>query len=126
MATLTGKQYKAIAALLSAPNIKQAAILAGVGERTLYRWLAEDEAFKAELRSVEEEAISQATRRLIGSQEPAITRLLSILTGPTTRSGDRIKAARALMEYSTRMLEVRDVEERLTALERQINDDKSP
>jgi len=38
---LTDKQRRAIAALLSEPTAKQAAIALKVGETTLYRWMSE-------------------------------------------------------------------------------------
>ncbi len=49
MATLTHKQDKALIALLTEPTITAAAKKAGIGERTLYRWL-DDPLFAGALR----------------------------------------------------------------------------
>ncbi|MEW6400817.1 MAG: hypothetical protein AB1649_03400 [Chloroflexota bacterium] len=124
MATLNQKQQRAIAVLMSTNTVRQAAIIVGVGERTLHRWLAEDEEFRAALRKAELTAIDTATRRLIGSDEAAISKLLTILNSPTGKNSDKIKAARSLLEFSTRMIEARDVEERLSRLEALINANK--
>jgi hypothetical protein len=85
--------------------------------RTVQRWLAENPEFNDELRKAEMQAIDQASRRLIGSQELAISQLLTVLDSPTAKDADRLKAARILFEFSTRLKEVRDFEERLSKLE---------
>jgi hypothetical protein len=43
--SLSRKQEKALTALLSQPTVAIAAAEVKVGQRTLYRWLAEDDAF---------------------------------------------------------------------------------
>ena len=48
--TLSNRQRKAIAALMSARNVATAATTAGVGARTLHRWL-DDPAFVTEAES---------------------------------------------------------------------------
>jgi hypothetical protein len=54
---------RAILALLSAPTIGQAAAQCGLGERTLRRWLTDDQAFQAEY-----EAARHATFRRSSKQ----------------------------------------------------------
>ena len=44
--SLSARQQRAIAALLECRSVAEAAASAKVGERTLYRWIAEDQAFK--------------------------------------------------------------------------------
>ncbi len=46
------KREVAIAALLSRPTIEEAAQLAGIGEKTLRRWLRDDADFKAAYREL--------------------------------------------------------------------------
>ena len=53
--TITARQEKAITALLNEPTIAKAAEASGVGERTLYRWLAEP-AFSRVFRRTHREA----------------------------------------------------------------------
>ena len=96
---------------------KDAAKVSGVGLRTIQRWLAEHQEFKDELHKAEVQVSDQASRRLIGAQELAITGLLHVLTSPTTKDADRLRAARTLLDYAKRRVEVRDFEERLSKLE---------
>lgn len=110
-------QTKAIAALLTEPTIEEAARVAGVGRRTLFRWLAEDAAFVAELRTAEEAAIDHAARRLVGLQDAAINVLSDVLTAPDVAPGVRVRAASLIVELSLRLRELRSLEERVSALE---------
>ncbi len=110
-------QTKAIAALLTEPTIEEAARVAGVGRRTLFRWLAEDAAFVAELRTAEEAAIDHAARRLVGLQDAAINVLSDVLTAPDVAPGVRVRAASLIVELSLRLRELRSLEERVAALE---------
>jgi transposase len=82
---LSSRQQRAIAALLTSKSMSEAATSAGVGERTLYRWLAEDEAFRAGLARAESELLDTATRRLLALQGQAIETLEHLQTGE--RSG---------------------------------------
>jgi hypothetical protein len=61
MARITAKQEKAIMELLRNPTVKEASQQAGVGERTLWRWLQEDDFREAYM-----EARKQAFSRALG------------------------------------------------------------
>jgi hypothetical protein len=74
---LSTSQRKAIAALLTARDISSAADLAGVGRRTLYRWLKQP-AFRRELHEAEQAAITAAAGRLAGMQAEALDALEDI------------------------------------------------
>ena len=71
---LTTRQRAAIAALLAAPSVLAAAHNAGVGARTLYRWL-EDPTFRKALQEAEDLAIDAASRRLLSGQSQALDTL---------------------------------------------------
>jgi len=62
-AGISPRQQRAIAALLSEPRIQDAAATAGVGERTLRRWLRQPNFSRAYL-ECRREAVGQATARL--------------------------------------------------------------
>jgi transposase len=111
---LTRKQLAVIPILMSTLTNKEAAKVSGISLRTLQRWLAEDEEFKAELLKAEKQTIIQNSRSLIGSQEKAISVMIAVLDSPTSTDADRLKAARLLFEISTRLLEARDIEQRLS------------
>jgi hypothetical protein len=124
---LTRKQLAVIPILMSTLTNKEAAMVSGIGLRTLQRWLAEDEEFKAELLKAGKRTIDQNSLRLIGSQGQAISVMLAILNSPTSTDADRLKAARLLFESSTRLLQARDIEQGLSEKEvviRVVREDK--
>ena len=113
---LSSRQQRAIAALLTTKSMSEAASSAGVGERTLYRWLAEDEAFRAGLARAESELLDTATRRLLALQGQAIETLEHLLSSAESESV-RLRAAQVAIETSLKLRELRDIDQRLTALE---------
>lgn len=113
---ITDRQRRAIAALLSTRNVTEAARLAHVGERTLYRWLTEP-VFRAELLKAEGAAIDQAARRLIGMQDGALEVLSELLAAARAPAGVRLRAAQAVLDYLLRLRELRNTEKRLADLE---------
>jgi len=114
---LTNRQQRAIAALLASKKVAEAASSAGIGERTLYRWLAEDQAFRAALSQAEGELLDIATRRLLSLQGKSIDALEHLIDGAESE-GVRLRAAQVAIETSLKLRELRDIEQRLTALER--------
>jgi hypothetical protein len=97
--------------------VPAAAELAKVGARTLYRWLAEDGAFKVALAAAEGVAIDAATRRLLGLQESAIGTLEGVLNDDDASAHARVRAAGMVIDYLLKLRELRNVESRLAALE---------
>src|SRR5207302_1423661 len=67
---LTGRQAAALAALLSEPTVQAAAARAGVGERTLLRWL-KDPGFRREYRAARSAAVEHAAGALQRACLPA-------------------------------------------------------
>jgi phage terminase small subunit len=116
---LSTKQSKAISALLTTKTVLEAAELAGVGARTLTRWLTENE-FKAALHSAEGELVSQAGRRLLTLQEQAIDLLSAAMNDDKAPMGARIRAAQLALEYSIRIREFNELEQRIARLEEQL------
>lgn len=116
---LSSKQRAALAALMTAPNVKAAAATCGCGERTLHRWMREP-VFKAALQELEGNAIDQAARRLAGLSDTAISALSWVLTSRDTPVGTRLRAATSILDQLLRLHELRNLEERLTALEERI------
>lgn len=120
---LTPKQEQAIRALLTSKNVGEAAVAAGVSERTLYRWLT-DPAFRAALSVAEGDLLDAATRRLLTLQDDAIGAFEDVLTGgPDVTDTARLRAAQAVLDYLLKLREMRSVEERLTALEAKVRGD---
>lgn len=121
---LTPKQLRAVQALLTAKSIDDAATTAGVGARTLYRWLTE-QPFKAALATAEGELLDAATRRLLGLQDAAIETFDDILKSASASQALRLRAAQSVLDYLLKLREQRDVEHRLQALEAALGDGKN-
>ncbi len=121
MAELTTKQRRAIAALLTAKSIGDAAHIADVGERTLHTWLADSD-FRAALAIEEGAAIDAATRRLIALQDKAVDVFAGILDDVAAKGTTRLRAAQGVLDYLLKLRELRNLEQRLAELERRANE----
>ena len=86
------KKEGAIVALLSQRNVEEAARVAGIGPRTLYRWLKEPE-FEAAYRTAKRAAFGQAVARLQQGASAAATTLLKTMIEPTTPASVHVRAA---------------------------------
>jgi hypothetical protein len=117
---LTLRKKKAIAALLEAKSIIEAAIIAKVGERTLRRWLAEDSTFQEGLTRAGDDLINSATRRLIHGQEAALDTLEKVMSG-SSKDEQRRLAAQGWLELTLKWQEQRILTQRLATLERLID-----
>ena len=114
---LTIRQEKAIAALLSCRTVAEAAKLAQVGERSIYRWLKQD-TFQSHLRRARRQALSQALGRLQQVADRAVDTLDTILDDKKATTASRVSAVRAALRYACHGIEIDDFEERLAAVER--------
>jgi len=111
---LSRKQETAIAALLSAPSIKAAAIEAGIGEATLWRWLQLPDfqtAYRAARRSVIERAVSEL-QAAAGEAVETLKRNLHC-ENPAVE----IRAAQIILEQGIKGVELMDLQERVERLE---------
>jgi hypothetical protein len=113
------KQEDAIAALLTQRNIDDAARTAGIGSRTLLRWLTLPD-FQAAYRKARREAFGQAIARLQQSTSAAATTLLKTMIDPATPASVKVRAAEAIFTHAAKAIEIEDVEARLSALEASI------
>ena len=111
------KQEDAIAALLTQRNVEEAARTAGIGTRTLLRWLKLPE-FQAAYRKARREAFGQAIARLQQGTSAAATTLLKTMIDPNTPASVRVRAAEAIFIHAAKSIEMEDVEARLAELER--------
>lgn len=118
---LTPRQYKAIAALITSKSIQEAASIVGVSERTLRRWLELSE-FQLALHEGESELIDLATRRLTKLSDQAISYLETFFTqGGRISAFTRLKAVSTILTMLIRLHELRNLEFRLTELEKKID-----
>jgi len=118
------KKEDAIAALLSQRNLEEAARTAGVGTRTLLRWLKEPEFDKA-YRDARRDSFRQAVARLQQASGAAVSTLLKIMVDTTAPHSTRVRAADSVLDHAAKAIEIEDVEVRVTALERAVEIAKS-
>jgi hypothetical protein len=104
---LTRKQEDAIAALLDAPTVAAAAGKAGIGERTLRRWMKIPE-FLSAFRRERRRAVESAVGRIQAGTGLAVDTLLAVARDGA-KDGDRVRAAIALLDHGFRGVEQGDV-----------------
>lgn len=110
---LTDKQRRAIAALLTERTVQGAAARAGVGERTLRRWL-DDAAFRAAYTEVSRQRLGEAVGQLRAVAGEAVETLRAALQDE--HASNRIRAAIALLDTAVKV-EVDDLARRVAELE---------
>ena len=110
------KKEGAIAALLTQRNLEEAARAAGIGKRTLMRWLKLPE-FKAASLEARRAVFSQSNARLHQVSSAAVSMLCKIMVDPSAPASARVRAADRILERGKQGLENEDLEVRLAALE---------
>lgn len=115
--TLSSRQTRAIAALISSPSIAEAAELAKIGRRTLHNWLAEDADFQQALSAAESAAISEAVRATGADMAANFATMREIRDDLELPASVRLRAAQTLDGSLLRWREIASIEERLVALE---------
>lgn len=108
---------KAMAALLSSDTQAEAAAKCGLSDRTLRSYLADPE-FAAEYKRRKRQLVTDATKQIQASYKVAIKALRGIVESENASAGEKISAARALLEYGLRFTEMADVLSRLEDVER--------
>jgi len=117
------KKEEAVAALLSHRSVEEAARAAGVGYKTLLRWLNLPE-FREAYRKARREAVQQAVARLQQATGIASLTMLKMMTDPNVPGAVRLRAAAHVIDYAIKGVEVDDIEARLAELERSADESK--
>jgi hypothetical protein len=111
------KKEEAIAALLSQRNLEEAARVAGIGTKTLLRWLEIPE-FQTAYREARRAAFSQSIARLQQGTAAAATTLLKTMIDSNTPASVKVRAADSVLNHSAKAIEIEDIEARVSELER--------
>jgi hypothetical protein len=106
----------AIAALLSQRNVDEAARSAGIGTRTLLRWMKDPE-FDAAFRAARRAAFGQTTARLQQGSSAAATILMKLMLDANTPASTRVRAAEIIVNHAGKAIEIEDIEARVSELE---------
>ena len=114
--TLPQKHQKAVRALLTHRSISEAADYSGVSERTIYRWMDQTN-FRIALTKAESEIIDDSFRLLLSDLGDNLGTMRTIRDDTSVSSSVRLRAAMALDSTFLRWKEIRDIEQRLTVLE---------
>lgn len=110
------RKRKAIEALLITPNKKEAAKVAGISYSTIRRYLSDDEfiiAYSKALTEMVEDASNQAKQ----SMSSALTTLRNIVEDEEEATGNRIMAARTILEYGLKLSELTDVMSKVQSID---------
>ena len=97
-AKLPRKQEQAIAALLMAPTIQQAAHAAAISEPTLARWLKRED-FQAAYRAARREAMQQAIGHVQQVSGEAVQTLRAVMLDGDAPASARVTAARCILSW---------------------------
>lgn len=114
---MTGKHERALAALLAEPTIDQAAKAAGITPRTLYRYLTIPE-FAELYKAARRQSVEQALTQVQSSTGKAAETLKRLMT--CGKPSIELQAARSVLEFAIRAVELNDVIERLEVLEQAV------
>lgn len=114
---LTVRQRRGIAALMQSRTVADAARTAGVGRRTLDRWLTDPD-FVAELNAATGAAVDQAVRRLADLSGQAVDTLADVMAGATETPSARVSAANVTLTHMARLRELGEIEARIAELEK--------
>ena len=110
------KKEQAIAALLSQRSIEEAARVAGVAAKTLYRWLEVPE-FREEYLKARRQVFFQATARLQQASGAAASIMLTLMLDANVPSSSRLRAADSVLDRGAKGIDQEDLELRLRRLE---------
>jgi transposase len=109
------KREQAIAALLTAASIKDAAQAVGISERTLRRWLDDDAGFAADYHAARRRAIEVAIANLQQAAGEAAATLRRNLAAAAPAV--QVRAAIAILQEAAKGTELLDLLNRVAALE---------
>ena len=115
--TLRGNEQKLLGLLAAGRSVKDAAAGADVSERTVYRRLG-NPGFQARLTAVRDELLAAALGELVGCANQAVTKLRALLDADDERV--QLQAAKALLDQALRLREAVRLEQRLAAVERNV------
>ncbi len=114
------KWETAIAALLTAQTVAEAAKACGLGETTLYRWLVDGD-FQTRFREAKRAALDQAIAHLHGIATEAVATLRAVMTDDSAPANARVTAARTVLEMAVKSAELDELTVRVAELEAAIN-----
>lgn len=114
---LRPSQIRAITALMESPSIVAAAEKAKLSERTIRRWLRDDERFQDALRHVRTEALSQASLQLHQCASAAVEKMHDMLKSDKPVDSPQVSLIRCAIDFAFKAGAYSDLAERIHTLE---------
>jgi hypothetical protein len=114
--TLDIREERALGALLATSTVREAALMADIGEATLHRWLSRPD-FKAAYRSARRDLTEKVTARLQAIACDAADALHRVVTDVGAPPSVTVAAARTIIELAQKGLALDDLAARVEALE---------
>ncbi len=119
--TLSSREVRFIGALLAGQDVPRGAELAGVSERTGWRYL-ERPVVRRELAMRQDAALSEAGARLSAAMSESVDVMCSIRDDVSVSAAVRLSAARWLLDAGLKWREQVILAERLTEVERRLTE----
>ena len=114
--SLTGKQRRFAMALIAAPTVDDAAELAGISQRTAYRYLQTPEVRRA-VASNHDVVLGEVARRLAREMGGALDVLVGVMRDKSAPGSTRVSAARGVLDAGLRLTEMVTLAQRVADLE---------
>ena len=120
---LTLRQDRAVQSLITGTSISDAAKRANIHERTLYRWLQEED-FQGAVRHARGLSLTQLATHLQHMAGRAVTTLDNVIADEKASSASRVSAARYTMDMFYKASQIEDMMERLKTMEKGFAEDR--
>jgi uncharacterized protein YjiS (DUF1127 family) len=114
--SLNANERKALRALMVTPSVAAAARSCGLSERTLWRYLGQDE-FKDKLNERMDKETAALAAAMAGMSGLALEVLQEVLKDKTAAAGVRVKAALGWLSYRRDVMELDALSDRVSELE---------
>lgn len=114
--TLSRRQVRFVSALLTTTTVAEAARLAGISQRTAYRYLENAGVQSAIGRSLDD-TLTDATCQATTAVTRALAVLQAILDDPSSPAPCRVGAARLILEAGPRYRQTLDLASRISVVE---------
>ena len=111
---LTHRQQAVLPVMAAAPSLAEAARISGFNERTLRRWLDDDD-FRSELTRLRQESAELARRELQGLMLRSVSVLSEAMDDPDKAL--RLRAARYALSFAVRICETEKLSKEIQDLE---------
>lgn len=118
---LKPKQQLAIQELLTGKTIEQASAAVGVSDRTLRRWMENDD-FRRFLNTAMSDLARMAARRLAGLLDKTVDELEKLLNSSGLKPLERLQVIKTVLTSYSRTSETVLLEDRIAEIERMLDD----